>query len=630
MNVMRVTREILSNNSITMYGEHAKHRHKGEALIQQNNSSQTEPNNNEIRPAKRASLSGSEHLNGNISFTGDPRMVTNIAKSAISKAGVGEIPNWANKMGGSKFFNTVLESVDKNETFYEAFVALVVAGMLKPICVVAMPGAKMEDKQMSATKNTASAIVGFGLSNLILSPCSTAVNQITKSLDGANPTKYIKDQNYVEALKNEDLLKGMKSTLGDSFKTTFKKAPDMIVSPLKAGIAIALTPYLLEFIFGKRKKEKAEKEKLERNNAPQAFNPNMTIMNTLRIQKPSNVQNAKTNDNKSDNQNNQPSFTGLKTNSANTNSNINNSPSFTGLGALKEKYCNALAKPIAKGMGVIAGTKPAQWLVKTFARFEKPSARWSDMASFAITYFYINNTRKSKKIEEERKLPLMINNFMVTAASSTAAFLIDKYTDKPMENLLKSYLKNNEAGIYEKSNKEITKALELTLKEGKELDKDAMLRHADRILDGGELSDAFKNAVKSLNENEIIKQAIDKELINSDEIMQMAASGFEKHASKIYKVISKTKSLTVFTLTVRFLVTVLMVPVIGKVVEIVNKKLGKDTGDDDDDDKKVNKNKNQSKADDDDDDDDDDKKLIIPPPGSETIGMYDFMHSLNK
>ena len=225
----------------------------------------------------------------------------------------------------------------------------------------------------------------------------------------------------------------------------------------------------------------------------------------------------------------------------------------------------------------------------------------------------------------------MINNFMVTVASSTAAFLIDKYTDKPMENLLKSYLKNNEAGIYEKSNKEITKALELTLKEGKELDKDAMLRHADRILDGGELSDAFKNAVKSLNENEIIKQAIDKELINSDEVMQMAASGFEKHASKIYKVISKTKSLTVFTLTVRFLVTVLMVPVIGKVVEIVNKKLGKDTGDDDDDDKKVNKNKNQSKADDDDDDDDDDdKKLIIPPPGSETIGMYDFMHSLNK
>ena len=150
-----------------MYGEHTKHRHRQTGLITQNYSSQNELNNNQIRPAERASLSGSEHLNGNISFTGDPKMVTNIAKTALSKAGVGELPGWADKMGGAKWFSSVLNSVNKNETFYEAFVALVVAGMLKPICVVAMPGAKMEDKQMSATKNAASAIVGFGLSNLI-------------------------------------------------------------------------------------------------------------------------------------------------------------------------------------------------------------------------------------------------------------------------------------------------------------------------------------------------------------------------------------------------------------------------------------------------------------------------------
>ena len=72
-----------------------------------------------------------------------------------------------------------------------------------------------------------------------------------------------------------------------------------------------------------------------------------------------------------------------------------------------------------------------------------------------------------------------------------------------------------------------------------------------------------------------------------------------------------------------------MVPVVGKIVEIVNKKLGKDN---DDDDKKLKASKNNDKFDDDDDDDDDDdnKNIIIPTVGSETIGMYDFMHSLNK
>ena len=632
INAMRVTREILNNkNNLSMYGEHTKHRHRQTGLITQNYSSQNELNNNQIRPAERASLSGSEHLNGNISFTGDPKMVTNIAKTALSKAGVGELPGWADKMGGAKWFSSVLNSVNKNETFYEAFVALVVAGMLKPICVVAMPGAKMEDKQMSATKNAASAIVGFGLSNLILSPCSNAVNKINKSInstDAKEITKYIKDKHYIDQIKSEELLSGMKSTIGDSFKTTFKKAPDMIVTPLKASIAIALTPYLLDFIFGKRKKEKAEKEKLERQNKPNAFNPDMTIMNTLRIKKPSNVQNTNF---EGKNKNNSISFTGAKENL--DNNSINNSPSFTGifkpLGVAKEAYCNALAEPIAKAMGYIAGTKPAQWLVKTFARFEKPSARWSDMASFAITYFYINNTKKSDKIPEERKLPLMINNFMVTVASSTAAFLIDKYTDKPMENLLKSYLKNNEQSVYEKSNKGIINALTAAVEGGQELDKDALLRHADKLIDEDNMSDAFRNAVEELKNNKTVQKAITNGKIAPDEIAKMAASGFESQASKIYKVISKTKSLTVFTLTVRFLVTVLMVPVIGKVVEIVNKKLGKDN---DDDDKKLKASKNNDKFDDDDDDDDDDdnKNIIIPPVGSETIGMYDFMHSLNK
>ena len=252
-----------------------------------------------------------------------------------------------------------------------------------------------------------------------------------------------------------------------------------------------------------------------------------------------------------------------------------------------------------------------QKLVETTARFEKPSARWSDLASFAITYFYVSNTAKSEKIEEERKLPLMINNVMVTAASSTAAFLIDKYTDKPMENLLRSYLKHRDADLFNKSNSKIVDALKIALDEGADsIDLDAMKRHSDELLSGGwdNFTDALKDSITALKNNDVVQRAIKEKIIENDDIAKLAASGFEKQAKSIYGNISKAKSLTVFTLTVRFLVTVLMTPVIGQVVALVNKKLGRG---------EYAKDNKQNQP------------VNVPLPGSETFGMQDYMKTLS-
>lgn len=614
--------------------------------------------NNDFRPAERVSIGGSELFQADNlvlnktpktspSFTGKEKvikttaeMVKGIATEAINKGAMEDIPKWADKMGGANWFKGVLKSVDKNETFYEALTALVVAGMLKPICVLAMPGAEMEDKQMSATKNSVSAFIGFGLSNLILGPFSSAVNKVVKSLDSKNPTEFIKDINYVDALKNEELVTlangtKLKSTLGDAFKTTYKKLPDLGVSPMKAALTIALTPYILKLLFGKDKKDKTPKK----NPVENPMNK-MTIMNSIRMNA-NNVHPVQTafNGQKVQNNNN-PSFTG----NAQNNSSLNNNPSFkgsiaseigdeaseyfasgvkktielvkkqdksTGFKRLKELYNGIFDKHIAKGIGWIAPRKMGQKLVETTARFEKPSARWSDLASFAITYFYVSNTAKSDKIEEERKLPLMINNVMVTAASSTAAFLIDKYTDKPMENLLRSYLKHNDADLYNKANKKIVESLQIALDEGfDQADIDALKKHSSELLSGGleNVSDGLKDAIKALKDNDIVQRAIKEKIIENDDIAKMAASGFEKQAKAIYGNISKAKSLTVFTLTVRFLVTVLMTPVIGRVVALVNKKLGRG--------EYAKDNKQNQPAN-------------VPLPGSETFGMKDYMKSVS-
>ncbi len=612
---MKIDKITLSNNIISMYGNHsAGERHKQSELIHQGES--VKNNIVQNRPAERVSLSGSECLsqkNDQIAFTGDPKLLTKIAKQALDAGENLDVPAWASKMGGADWFDKVLKNVDKNETFYEAVVALVVAGVLKPVCVLAMPGAEMEDKQMSATKNAASAFIGFVLSNLILNPCSTAVNKITDSLNGKNPTKYIKNMDYVEALKNEDLLPGLKTTLGDSFKTTYKKVWDVGVSPMKAAMTLALTPIIVNTLFGKSKKKKEEAKKQPIQNSMNQ----MAVLNAIRMQNSHQTQ--------------APSFNGQQQVSFSGNKQNQNAPSFTGnvskvielakdvapkkksaLGKLKDSYCNFLGEPIAKLIGKIADTKAGKKLVEGSAHFEKPSARWSDMASIAITYFYVQNTAKSKKIDEERKLPLMINNVMVTVASSTAAFLIDKFTDKPMEDIFKGYLKKHESTLHDKSNINAVKTLAKALEGRADADEvKTLMRHSDDLLEGGldGMSQNLKDAIEALKNNDVVKRAIKEKIIENDDVAKIAAAGFEKQASKIYKNISKTKSLTVFTLTVRFLVTVLMTPVIGKVVAMVNKKLGRGKY----------KNENQQL-----------NTNSIPPAGSETFGMKDFMNGLNQ
>ena len=654
VNTMRVNRLKLQNDISMHSGTLSPERQKLNQSAEEKHSNINQYN--QIRPAERVSIGGSElfqvdnlafnDANSTPSFTGKEKvikttteMVKNIAKEAINKGTMEDVPRWADKMGGANWFKGVLKSVDKNETFYEAVTALVVAGMLKPFCVLAMPGAEMEDKQMSATKNAVSAFIGFGLSNLILGPFSSAVNKVVKSIDSKNPTEFIKDANYVDALKNEELITlangtKLKSTLGDAFKTTYKKLPDLAVSPMKAALTIALTPYILKLLFGKGKKNKTPKK----NSAENPMNK-MTVMNSIRMNANNIHPQASFNGLKTQNNNN-VSFTG----SVQNNASVCNNPSFKGNVAselgneaseyfasgvkktielikkqdnskgvkkLKELYNGLFDKHIAKGIGWIAPRKAGQKLVETTARFEKPSARWSDLASFAITYFYVSNTAKSDKIEEERKLPLMINNVMITAASSTAAFLIDKYTDKPMENLLRSYLKHNDAELYNKANKKIVESLKIALEEGfDQADIDALKSHSTDLLSGGleNISDGLKDAIKVLKDNDIVQKAVKEKIIENDDIAKLAASGFEKQAKAIYGNISKAKSLTVFTLTVRFLVTVLMTPVIGKVVAMVNKKLGKTK---DGEQQKQNKFPN------------------APLPGSETFGMKDYIKTLS-
>lgn len=213
-----------------------------------------------------------------------------------------------------------------------------------------------------------------------------------------------------------------------------------------------------------------------------------------------------------------------------------------------------LVELIAQGTAKLSQTKFSENLVNFSRKFASPSARWADAESVAITFFYMYNTWKSDKIDEERKVPSMIQNAAVTIVSSLAAAAIDAACKPLIDKLTLAY------------------------------------------------QDLPKETIAKLG---------------------------NKSAKQFYDAAGRLKSNTIFTAVVRFIIPVMMVPIVGKIVSMVKENAEKNKADEE------NKQKitqpapmtaNLFKAsdddhendihddDDDDHDDDDDKKKIIQMP----------------
>ncbi len=213
-----------------------------------------------------------------VSFGGSAS--SNAAKAASNLVNSKEKLDITDRLAQSKTFHKLAYFSDDNEAKVKALLALGLAGFLKPMCVLAMPGAEEEDKQFTATKNALSAFIGYLLSCAVLDPISSGVN---KFLD--NPGKYIKDKNnwllktfeedakkpfniltpeQIKAGKAKAAKEGVPYYFTDmkgGMKTVYKNGLGIIVAPLKAALTIALMPFILKLIFGDSKgKKKAEKQ----------------------------------------------------------------------------------------------------------------------------------------------------------------------------------------------------------------------------------------------------------------------------------------------------------------------------------------------------------------------------------
>lgn len=184
----------------------------------------------------------------NVNFSGNPAQKA--SEVAAKKLGTFD------KMLNSKLFGNLLEYAEAHPISCNALFSLVLAGILRPATIMALPGGKEKEKQdkiNAAAHSVASGIIGFISATIIMTPFDAAMKKVKQ-----NPAKYLgkKAEEYLGDLKAAGMVKTPKFK---NVETLMKMGPDIIIGIPRSIITIALIPPILKYVFGIEKKPKGAK-----------------------------------------------------------------------------------------------------------------------------------------------------------------------------------------------------------------------------------------------------------------------------------------------------------------------------------------------------------------------------------
>ena len=202
------------------------------------------------------------------SFTGK----SEAAATVMKKSGL-FTKNWFNKFLTYSYEHNVSTS---------ALVALVLAGVLRPATIMALPGDKdKEDKIYASGHAMASAILGFVASTIITSPLDTSIKKVFGDPAKYGSKKLTKFARIKDALQKRSELRNSAGELlnktskqlykkmikhQDTMQTLAKNIPDWIIAVPRSILTIALIPPILKYVFGVEKKKKSDPPKQENVN----------------------------------------------------------------------------------------------------------------------------------------------------------------------------------------------------------------------------------------------------------------------------------------------------------------------------------------------------------------------------
>lgn len=306
------------------------------------------------------------------------------------------------KIAVNKYFNKFLDILADNSLIADALIALGLTGVMRPLFIYSIPAKDTVEKKKNnyqVCQSISTGLLGLGTTLAVAEPIKRGVKKVL-----ANPEKYMKtDVSYV---KNNERV----------FKETAGRLHQPLFLPLRAMLTIAIVPPILKAL-GLSKTGKpvnvADKTKID-----------YSFMN----------------------------FKGNETNKAfkdvaNISLVSSKKPSFKGLGGI-------VTEGIAKGIGKVADTKGFRKFIEWFKEKDKWFPHLIAAESLWLSSFYMYNTGKSKKIEKDQKLAMMLNQGITALLCTIGAYKIDGVVNNKLASFKETYKRMNpeltrKANIYD-------------------------------------------------------------------------------------------------------------------------------------------------------------------------------------
>lgn len=295
------------------------------------------------------------------------------------------------KLAVNKVFNKFLDILSDNTLVADALIALFLTAIVRPASIYAIPTKDPVEKKKNnyqVAHSASTGVLGLATTLAVAEPIKRAVKKIIK-----NPDKYVKgDTSFI---KNNQRV----------FKETAGRLHQPIFLPLRAAATIAIVPPVLRF-FGLSKNgqgvSKTDKAKIDYS-----------------------FMNFKGNESKS--------FKGFDKIAA---AGAKNNPSFKGAGAV-------VTEGLAKGIGKIAGTNKFRQFIEWFKEKKQWFPHLIAAESLWLSGFYMERTARSKTIEKDQKLPMILNQGITALLCTWGAYKLDGLINSKLDKYKETYKRMN-------------------------------------------------------------------------------------------------------------------------------------------------------------------------------------------
>ena len=328
-----------------------------------------------------------QNPSGRLSFKGAPVQIA--AKT------------FGEKLAINKGFNKFLDILADNSLIADALIALGLTTIARPASIYIIPTKDPHEKKKNnyqVAHSVATGILGLATTIAVAEPIKRGVKKVMN-----NPTKYMKkDPSYI--IENPRV-----------FKETAGRLHQPIFLPLRAALTIAIVPPILK-MFGLSKTvdnvQPSDKAKVDYS-----------------------FMSFKGSDSKSF-----KGFTKVKSSYDKAydkaSGKAQSTPSFKGAGAL-------VTEGIAKGVGKIADTNGFKKFIEWFKEKNNWFPHLIAAESLWLSGFYMQQTAKSKSIEKDQKLPMILNQGITAGLCTVGAYGLDGVINTKLDKYKEVYKKMN-------------------------------------------------------------------------------------------------------------------------------------------------------------------------------------------